>query len=95
MLTGTVKLFNSMKGYGFIQPSNGGQDLFVHISAVEQAGMGALNEGQKISYAIATERGKTSAVKLLHVLAVLIVILGVVLSGFLDCRLEVFEIGLC
>ncbi len=64
MPTGTVKWFNSMKGYGFIQPEDGGQDVFVHISAVERAGMRALNEGQKISYEITTERGKTSAANL-------------------------------
>ncbi len=64
MPTGTVKWFNSMKGYGFIEPEDGGQDVFVHISAVEQAGMRGLNEGQKIRYEIATERGKTSAANL-------------------------------
>ncbi len=64
MTTGTVKWFNPAKGYGFIQPDNGGQDAFVHISAVERAGMGTLNEGQKISYELATERGKTSAADL-------------------------------
>ena len=64
MPTGTVKWFNPAKGYGFIQPDNGGQDAFVHISAVERAGMGSLNEGQKISYQLATERGKTSAADL-------------------------------
>ncbi len=64
MPTGTVKWFNSMKGYGFIVPDDGGQDAFVHISAVERAGMGTLNEGQKISYELATERGKTSAADL-------------------------------
>ncbi len=64
MPTGTVKWFNSMKGYGFIEPDDGGKDVFVHISAVERAGMGTLNEGQKISYEIATERGKTSAANL-------------------------------
>ena len=64
MPTGTVKWFNSMKGYGFIEPEDGGQDVFVHISAVERAGMRGLNEGQKISYEIATERGKTSAANL-------------------------------
>ena len=64
MPTGTVKWFNPAKGYGFIQPENGGQDAFVHISAVERAGMGTLNEGQKISYELATERGKTSAADL-------------------------------
>ncbi len=64
MPTGTVKWFNSMKGYGFIQPDAGGQDVFVHISAIEQAGMHTLNEGQKISYEIATEQGKTKAANL-------------------------------
>ena len=64
MPTGTVKGFNSIKGYGFIEPDDGGKDVFVHISAVERAGMGTVNEGQKISYEIATERGKTSAANL-------------------------------
>jgi CspA family cold shock protein len=64
MPTGTVKWFNSIKGYGFIEPDDGGKDVFVHISAVERAGMGTVNEGQKISYEIATERGKTSAANL-------------------------------
>ena len=64
MPTGTVKWFNPMKGYGFIEPDDGGKDVFVHISAVERAGMHTLNEGQKISYEIATERGKTSAANL-------------------------------
>lgn len=63
MATGTVKWFNSQKGFGFIQPENGGPDVFVHISAVERAGMRSLNEGQKISYEIETDRrsGKSSA----------------------------------
>lgn len=63
MTTGTVKWFNSTKGFGFIQPDNGGQDVFVHISAVERAGMQGLNEGQKISYEIVQDRrtGKSSA----------------------------------
>jgi len=64
MPTGTVKWFKSFKptkGYGFIVPDDGSEDVFVHISAVEQAGMGTLNEGQKISYEIVTERGRTSA----------------------------------
>ena len=61
MLTGTVKWFNSMKGYGFIQSDDGGRDVFVHISALEQAGMRTLNEGQKISYEIETEHGRTKA----------------------------------
>jgi cold shock protein len=61
--TGTVKWFNGQKGYGFIQPDDGGADVFVHISAVEQAGLPGLNEGQKISYEIAVDRrsGKSSA----------------------------------
>ena len=61
MTTGTVKWFNSQKGFGFIQPDNGGSDAFVHISAVERAGMGTLVEGQKVSYDVVTERGKSAA----------------------------------
>jgi CspA family cold shock protein len=61
MAQGTVKWFNSQKGFGFIQPDDGGQDVFVHISAVEAAGLRGLNEGQKISYEIKTEKGKSSA----------------------------------
>lgn len=63
MSTGTVKWFNEQKGYGFIQPDDGGKDVFVHISAVEQAGMRGLAEGQKIEYEIVTDRrsGKQSA----------------------------------
>jgi len=64
MATGTVKWFNAQKGYGFIQPSDGGRDVFVHISAVERAGLSTLNEGQKISYELVTEKGKTSAANL-------------------------------
>ena len=64
MASGTVKWFNKVKGYGFIQPSDGGKDVFVHISAVERSGMNGLNEGQKISYEIATERGRSAAVNL-------------------------------
>jgi len=55
MATGTVKWFNTTKGYGFIQPDEGGADVFVHISAVEQAGMNGLNEGQKITYELQTD----------------------------------------
>ncbi len=61
MATGTVKFFNTQKGYGFIQPDDGSKDVFVHISAVERAGMRSLNEGQKVSYEIVTERGKQAA----------------------------------
>ena len=64
MQTGTVKWFNSTKGYGFIQPESGGQDVFVHVSAVEKAGLRGLNEGQKVSYEEQKERGKTAAVNL-------------------------------
>ncbi len=64
MPTGTVKWFNSTKGFGFIQPSEGGKDVFVHISAVERAGLNGLNEGQKVTYEIATERGRSAAVNL-------------------------------
>ena len=61
MSTGTVKWFNSSKGYGFITPDAGGQHVFVHISAVEKAGMRFLNENDKVSYDLVTEKGKTSA----------------------------------
>jgi CspA family cold shock protein len=63
MAQGTVKWFNGQKGFGFIQPDDGGKDVFVHISAVERAGMNTLNEGQKISYEIVADRrsGKSSA----------------------------------
>jgi CspA family cold shock protein len=61
MARGTVKWFNSQKGYGFIQPQAGGQDVFVHISAVERAGLSSLNEGQQVEYEIVTDRGKQSA----------------------------------
>src|SRR5712691_2777540 len=65
MATGNVKWFNPTKGYGFIQPTGGGgKDVFVHISAVEQAGLSTLNEGQSIEYEIESNRGKESAVKL-------------------------------
>ena len=64
MATGTVKWFNSTKGFGFIQPQEGGKDVFVHISAVERAGLRGLNEGQKVSYELQDERGRTAAVNL-------------------------------
>lgn len=64
MATGTVKWFNTQKGFGFIQPDNGGGDVFVHISAVEKAGMRTLNEGQRISYEVTSERGKNAATNL-------------------------------
>ena len=63
MATGTVKWFNSQKGFGFIQPTNGGTDVFVHISAVERAGMSTLNEGQKLTFDVVADRrsGKSAA----------------------------------
>ena len=63
MMTGTVKWFNGQKGFGFIQPDEGGNDVFVHISAVERAGMHSLNEGQKISFEVVADRrtGKSAA----------------------------------
>ena len=61
MAIGTVKFFNTQKGYGFIRPDDGSKDVFVHITAVERAGMRSLAEGQKISYEILTERGKQAA----------------------------------
>jgi cold shock protein len=64
MPTGKVKWFNGQKGFGFIQPDDGSKDVFVHISAVERAGLGSLNEGQKLSYDLQQERGKTSAANL-------------------------------
>jgi CspA family cold shock protein len=65
-MNGTVKWFNAQKGFGFIQPDQGGPDVFVHISAVERSGLSGLNEGQKVSYEIATDRrtGKSSADRL-------------------------------
>ena len=65
MATGTVKWFNAQKGYGFIQPDDGSKDVFVHISAVERAGISNLSEGQKLSYDLERgQQGKTSAVGL-------------------------------
>lgn len=61
MATGTVKWFNATKGYGFIQSDNGGKDVFVHVSAVEKAGLSTLNEGAKVSYEVVANRGKESA----------------------------------
>jgi CspA family cold shock protein len=61
MATGTVKFFNTQKGFGFIQPSDGSKDVFVHISAVQKAGMDTLSEGQKVSFDVLTERGKPAA----------------------------------
>jgi CspA family cold shock protein len=61
MATGTVKFFNAQKGFGFIQPTDGSKDVFVHISAVERAGMRTLMEGQKVNYEVITERGKQAA----------------------------------
>jgi CspA family cold shock protein len=61
MPVGTVKFFNTQKGFGFIQPDDGSKDVFVHITAVERAGMRSLVEGQKISFEIVTERGKQAA----------------------------------
>ena len=62
MTNGTVKWFNSTKGYGFIAPEDGSQDIFVHISALERAGLRQLDEGQKVSYNMEENKGKTSAV---------------------------------
>ncbi|MCW2286742.1 CspA family cold shock protein [Rhodoblastus acidophilus] len=66
MATGTVKWFNGQKGFGFLQPDDGGKDVFVHISAVEQAGLYGLTEGQKLSYEVTADRrtGKSSASRL-------------------------------
>ena len=61
MASGTVKWFNTTKGFGFIQPDDGGKDVFVHISAVERAGLSSLNEGAKVSYEVTANRGKESA----------------------------------
>ena len=64
MPTGTVKWFNAQKGFGFIQPEGGGNDVFVHISAVQKAGLQTLNENQRVSYEVVTERGKQAAANL-------------------------------
>jgi len=61
MATGTVKWFNQQKGYGFIQPQDGGKDVFVHITALQAAGLHNLNEGQRVSYDVMMERGKAAA----------------------------------
>jgi CspA family cold shock protein len=61
MAQGKVKFFNSQKGFGFIQPNDGGPDVFVHVSAVERAGMHTLNEGQELTYDVVSERGKLAA----------------------------------
>nr|WP_294545913.1 cold-shock protein [uncultured Rhodopila sp.] len=64
MATGTVKWFNTTKGFGFIMPQDGGKDVFVHITAVQAAGLSGLNEGQRVSFDVATERGKFAATNL-------------------------------
>ena len=64
MPTGTVKWFNATKGYGFIMPQDGGKDVFVHITAVQEAGLTGLNEGQKVTYEVVMERGKAAATNL-------------------------------
>lgn len=64
MSDGTVKFFNTAKGYGFIVPSDGSKDVFVHISELEKSGLRQLNDGQKVSYEVATNNGKTSAVNI-------------------------------
>lgn len=61
MAVGTVKFFNAAKGFGFIAPESGEKDVFVHISAVERAGLGTLSEGQRVEYEVVTERGKLAA----------------------------------
>jgi cold shock protein len=64
MATGTVKWFNVQKGFGFILPDGGGKDVFVHVTAVQAAGLNGLDEGQKVSFDVATERGKQAAANL-------------------------------
>ena len=64
MATGTVKWFNPTKGFGFIQPENGGNDVFVHITAVQKAGLAGLNENARVEYELESQRGKTAAVDL-------------------------------
>jgi cold shock protein len=64
MASGTVKWFNMQKGFGFIVPDDGGKDVFVHITAVQAAGLDGLNDGQKVSYEVVTERGKQAAANL-------------------------------
>ena len=64
MATGTVKWFNAQKGFGFIQPEGGGKDVFVHITAVQAAGLNGLDEGQKVTYEVARDRGKEAAANL-------------------------------
>ena len=64
MPTGTVKWFNAQKGFGFIQPEGGGQDVFVHVTAVQAAGLQSLNENQRVTYEVVTERGKQAAASL-------------------------------
>lgn len=64
MATGTVKWFNAQKGFGFIQPQDGGKDVFLHITAVQAAGLNGVDEGQKVTYEVVTERGKQAAANL-------------------------------
>jgi CspA family cold shock protein len=64
MATGTVKWFNAQKGYGFIQPADGSKDVFVHVTAVQQAGMTTLAEGQRVTFEVSNERGKPAATNL-------------------------------